>query len=332
MVPGLRVRESRASLDSRPPEGKPFGGLFLYSIQMTRFINYLLCLLLLLLVACSNAEKEFMTPKQGEVVLDVSADAYSLNGTVIGKTVADISNNDDLLIEPLNNELQKIRLAEREEALRTGIPRDEFSKAKIRIDENISYVTFYKFIATTMFNGYDPIQYVIGSNFSEPHVMAVLEDMSSTFSGERVNRFTCRQAKLGLQMAELSEKISHKRKSNDEIWDSRIKDTELLIKCAQKYMDLSLAVRFNGDAFYYQLGLNESGLIDGKKIDTYENLDDVWKIIEDIRLRREFQEKNDRNQILVIFERDMPVKNIAPVLKKLEALGYKVNLALQDRW
>ena len=273
-----------------------------------------------------------MTPKPGEVVLDVSADAYSLNGTVIGKTVADISNNDDdLLIKPLCGELQKIKRLETEEALRTGIPADE-SKAKIRIDENISYVTFYKFMATTMFNGYDPIQYVIGSNFSEPHVMAVLEDMSSTFSGERVNRFTCRQAKLRLQMAELSEKISHKRKSNDEIWDSRIKDTELLIKCAQKYMDLSLAIRFNGDAFYYQLGLNESGLIDGKKIDTYENIDDVWKIIEDIRLRREFQEKNDRNQILVILERDMPVKNLAPVLKKLEALGYKVNLALQDRW
>ena len=97
-------------------------------------------------------------------------------------------------------------------------------------------------------------------------------------------------------------------------------------------MDLSLAVRFNRDAFYYQLGLNESGLIDGKKIDTYENIDDVWKIIKDIRFRREFQEKNDRNQILVVFERDMPVKNIAPIVKKLDAFGYKVNLALQDRW
>ena len=28
MVPGLRARESRAPLDSRPPEGKPSGGLF----------------------------------------------------------------------------------------------------------------------------------------------------------------------------------------------------------------------------------------------------------------------------------------------------------------
>ncbi|WP_295860770.1 hypothetical protein [uncultured Fibrobacter sp.] len=269
-----------------------------------------------------------MTPKPGEIVVDVNVNEYSLNGTVIGKTVADISNNDDLLIEPLNNELQKIRLAEREEALRTGIPRDEFSKAKIRIDENISYVTFYEFIVTTMVNGYGPVQYVIGSNFSEPHVMDVPEEMSSTFSGERVNRFTCGQAKIGLQMAELSEKTSHKRKSNDEIWDSRIKDTELLIRCAQKYLDLSLAVRFNRDAFYYQLGLNESGLIDGKKIDTYENIDDVWKIIEDIRLRPGMQDKEDRDLIVVVFENDILVKNLAPVVKKLKSFGYKVNLAI----
>ena len=30
MVPGLRVRESRSPLDSRPPRGKPPGGLFLF--------------------------------------------------------------------------------------------------------------------------------------------------------------------------------------------------------------------------------------------------------------------------------------------------------------
>ena len=56
-----------------------------------------------------------MTPKPGEIVVDVNVNEYSLNGTVIGKTAADISNNDDLLIEPLNNELQKIIRLETEE-------------------------------------------------------------------------------------------------------------------------------------------------------------------------------------------------------------------------
>ena len=299
---------------------------------MTQFINYLLCLFLLLLVACDNAKKEFMTPRQGEIVLDVRADAYSLNGTVIGKTVADISNNDDLLIEPLNNELQKIRLAEREEALRTGVPADEVPKVKIHIDENISYGNFYKVMATIGFSGYVSIQYVVGSNFREPLGINMPERSSSPFSDEPVNRFSCGQAKFQKQIDELLEKTSQKMRSNDEIWDRRIKDTELLIECARRFIDLSLTIRSNGDGFSYVLDLNESGLIDGGKFYTYENIDDVWKFIEDIRVRRELQDKEDRDQIVVVLERDRPVKNLAPVVKKLEALGYKVNLALQDRW
>ena len=296
---------------------------------MTRFINYLLCLFLLLLVACSNAEKEFMTPKQGEVVLDVRTDAYSLNGTVIGKTVADISNNDSLLIKPLYNELQKIRVAERKGALRTGVPADEVPKVKIHIDENLPYAAFYKFIATIGFSGYVSIQYVVGSNFREPLGIDMPERSSAPFSEESVNHFSCGQAKIRKQIDELLEKTSQKVGSNDEIWDRRIKDTELLIECARRFIDLSLDIRSNGDGFSYSLGLNESGLIDGGKFYTYENVDDVWKFIEDIRLRRGLQDKEDRDRIVVVYEKGMPVKNLAPVVKKLEDFGYKVNLALQ---
>ena len=65
----------------------------------------------------------------------------------------------------------------------------------------------------------------------------------------------------------------------------------------------------------------------GGGIYTYENIDDVWKLIEDIRLRRELQDKEDRNLIFVVLENNMLVKNLAPVVKKLEAFGYKINLA-----
>lgn len=271
-----------------------------------------------------------MTPKPGEIVVDVNVNEYSLNGTVIGKTAADISNN-DLLIESLVDKLQKIRMAEAKEALRKGIPADE-SKARLHIDENLPYGDFYKVLASFGFGGFSSIQYVIGSNFKEPLAMDMPERSKAPFSEEGINPFRCNQARFRRGIDELLEKTSHKENLTVEIMDRRIKDTELLIECARRYINLSLSINSKGEGFSYALGLNETGLIDGKKIDTYENIDDVWKIIEDIRLRREFQEKNDRNQILVIFERDMPVKNIAPVLKKLEALGYKVNLALQDRW
>lgn len=290
-------------------------------------MNLFLFLSLFLLASCDSAEKEFMTPKQGEVVIDVNNDEYSLNGTVIGKTATDISNNDDLLIKPFDNELQKIRDIEQKEALRKGIPADELSNARVHMDENVLYDVFYKVLSTIGFNGYVSIQYVIGSNFSEPLDMDLPERSSLSFSDEGISRYTCQLAKIQKQMDELSEKKSHKMIATDEFWDRRIKNIELLVKCAQKFIDLSLEIRSNGNGVSYLVGLNESGVIDGKKIYTYENIDDVWKFIEDIRLRRELQDKEDRDRIFVVLEKDVLVKNLVPVVKKLKALGYKVNFA-----
>ena len=289
-------------------------------------INLFLCSLVFLLLACHSDEKEFMTPKPGEIVVDVNVNEYSLNGTVIGKTAADISNN-DLLIESLVDKFQKIRMVEAKETLRKGIPADE-SKAKLHIDENLPYDDFYKVAATLGFGGYSSIQYVIGSNFKEPLAMDMPERRKSPFLEEGVTPFRCDQAKFRRVIDELSEKTSHKENLTDEIWDRRIKDTELLIECARRYINLMLSVHSEGDGFSYVLGLNETGLIDGGKAYTYENLDDVWKLIEDIRLRPAMQDKEDRDLIVVTLENDILVKNLAPVVKKLKSFGYKVHLAI----
>ena len=206
-----------------------------------------------------------MTPKQGGIVIDVNIDEYSLNGTVIGKTATDISAINDLLIKPLDNELKKIRSVEQEEALRKGIPADESSNARFHFDENLSYDVFYKVLSTMGFSGYVSFQYVIGSNFREPLDMDLPERSSLSFSDEGISRYTCQLAKIRRQMDKLSEMTSHKGIVTDEILDRRIKDTELLIGCAQKFIDLSLEIRSNGNGVSYLVGLNESGVIDGKK-------------------------------------------------------------------
>ena len=275
-----------------------------------------------------------MTPKQGEVVIDVNTEEYSLNGTVIGKTATDILNNEDLLIMPLDNELQEIRRVEQEEALRKGIPADE-SNARLHIDENLSYDVFYKVIATMGFSGYVSFQYVIGSNFREPLDMNLPERSSLSFSDEDINPYSCQRAKKRMQMDKLSVMTyqEFKRIITDKILYGRriyrrIKDTELLIGCAQKFIGLFLTIRSNGNGVSYLVGLNESGLIDGEKLYTYENIDDVWKFIEDIRLRRELQDKEDRDQIFVSFKKDVLVKKFAPIVKKLKTYGYKIRLYL----
>ena len=294
---------------------------------MTRLSTYILFFSLFLFASCDSAKKEFMTPKQGEVVIDVNIDEYSLNGTVLGKTATDISNNEDLLIVPLDNELKEVRRVEQEEALRKGIPADESSNVRFHIDENLSYDVFYKVMATMGFSGYVSFQYVIGSNFRESLDVDLPERSSLSFSDEGISRYTCQRAKNRRQMDKLLKKTSRKRIITDEILDRRIKDTELLVKCAQKFIDLSLAIKSNGNGVSYVVDLNESGMIDGEKFYVYENIDDVWKFIEDIRTRRELQDREDCNQIVVVLENNMLVKNLVPVVKKLKTYGYKVYLA-----
>jgi hypothetical protein len=190
-------------------------------------------------------------------------------------------------------------------------------------------------MATLGFNGYVSIQYVIGSNFREPLDMNLPERSLYPFSDEDINPYSCQRAKKRRQMDKLSVMTPQefKRIITDEKFlyrrtNRRIKDTELLVKCAQKFIDFSLTIRSNGDCLSYEVSLNESGLIDGEKLYTYENIDDVWKFIEDIRLRRELQDKEDSDQIFVSFKKDVLVKKIAPIVKKLKTYGYKIRLYL----
>jgi hypothetical protein len=255
-----------------------------------RLISLFTILFLFLFTAC-NEEKEFLTSKPGEIVLDVRADVYSLNGKVLGKTSADILNLDDLLILPIDNELQKIRRIEQEDALKKNIPPDGNSEIRFHIDDNLPYDVFYKVAVTSGFNGYTSIQYVIGSNFRELFSWRLPERSQMTVN-ER-----------------------HKR------------DKELQIERARRYLDLSLTVQRDGDDISYVVFLNETGLTDGRTFHEFMNEDDLWKYIEDLRLRRGIQDKEDRNEIMVALKKDVLLKNIAPIIKKLTGFGYQIKFA-----
>ena len=255
-----------------------------------RLISLFTILFLFLFTAC-NEEKDFLTSKPGEIVLDVRADVYSLNGKVLGKTSADILNLDDLLILPIDNELQKIRRIEQEDALKKNIPPDGNSEIRFHIDDNLPYDVFYKVAVTSGFNGYTSIQYVIGSNFREQFSWRLPERSQMTVN-ER-----------------------HKR------------DKELQIERARIYLDLSLTVQRDGDDISYVVFLNETGLTDGRTFHEFMNEDDLWKYIEDLRLRRGIQDKEDRNAIMVALKKDVLLKNIAPIIKKLTGFGYQIKFA-----
>lgn len=283
-----------------------------------RFVEVSLFFVLFLFAACGE-EKEFMTSKPGEIVVDVGIEEYSLNGNVIGKTVADISNNGSLLIKRFDDELKKIRQNKLNETVKKGL----FSVGtlvKIHLNDNLTYDDFYKVAATMGFSGYTSIQYVIGSNFKDVYTLSLPERDDS-----------CQQAKNAALFRFLKEMNGTLNLSSDEVWEQRIKEKAILIECARKYIDLDLLVNQGDNSISYMVSLNETGFTDGTRKHDFNNETDLWNFIEEVRSRLELQDKEDCDKIVLGVNDDVLLKNITPIIKKLTAYGYKINFAKLGR-
>ena len=306
---------------------------------MTRLPVYILILSLFLLAACDSDKNAFMTPSPNEPIVDVNIDDYSVNGKVIGKTKTDFLDIDDLLILPLDSELKKIITVEAENALKNNQPYDfEASTAKLHVDENLSYGDFYKTIATMHFAGYSNIKYAIGTNFKEIYDLKLPTRSRPCL---HVNPFYI-PPPLRYKYMRNRQKLSL-----DEILARlKIKDAYKLfcfVDYFKDYNSLALMLSFfreNGN-IVYAISLNDAALketpsFDGFTFYSFNNLADLWKFIADIRSKENFQ--NDSNdvkcsvakcssdllgkQASLIFENDELVKDIAPLIKGLNAYGY----------
>lgn len=293
-----------------------------------RLVEVSLSLIMFFFAACGE-EKEFMTPKPGEIVIDVNIEEYSLNGNVLGKTVADISNNDNLLIKSIDSEIKKIRQSKLNEAIKKKQPVEE-TKAKIHFDDNLSYNEFYKVAATFGFSGITSIQYVIGSNFKEvytfflPHRVSPDDWMNSCQSVRSVVALRMIKEKTSQLLNKNPGKVEL---TNDEIWEQRIKEKAILIECARKNIDLSLRVMNKGKMNSYSVDLNETGLTDGYKTHNFNTDVELWNFIEDIQSRLELRDKEDREKIVLAVNNDVLLKNITSIIKKLTTYGYKISFA-----
>ena len=243
-------------------------------------------------VGCSDEKREFLSPKQGEVVLDVNTDEYTLNGKVIGKTVADEPKNEGLLIKSLSSELKILR------------KQTTIEKVKFHFDENLSYNEFYRILATMGFNGLTTFHYVIGSEYNNVYEVSLSERNSGPETRDVLRFLTA---------------MKEGKMTNEEM-DKFIKESE---QRAKNYINLSLSIDRRDDKFSYVFGF--------KGLTTFERLDDLWKFIEDVRHRRELQDKEDKDRIVLISRMDFSLKDIAPVMKKLTEFGYKIDFAHSGR-
>ena len=297
---------------------------------------------------CGNGKKEFVIPNSNEPVLDVNLDEYSLNGNVIGKTATDISAFDDVYDNTLHNELREIRAKDQENALKNGQDASCCINAKLHVDENLSYGDFYKSLVSMIYAGYDEISYVIGSNYKDVFHFSFIGNSNLMFescaillSRMKWYRLEYLRNRQKLSIAEILDKYTR---------DKYIPDEEIKKECYENYSTLDLLLSFyrKGDGNAYVVSLNEtffneSRPFDGFNFYTFDNETDLWKFIENIRSRVESQDKHKEqnkvlkllvdilagpNNIALAFEKDIPMKDIAPIIKKLNGYGYRINFSI----
>lgn len=271
----------------------------------------LIALTFLFLLDSCGEEEAFMTPSDTVSVIDINLKEYSVNGNIVGKTYDDIIQVDNLLIKPLNQRLYSLN-------------REKRIALHVHLAENLSYDVFYRIVATAGFSGITSIQYVIGGKFKVPFTVY----LPSREENE------CNQLKnkklLQLLSNEITDvfvlsdgKIDFLTGKNDEI----LQDKRQEIKCAEKYMELSLFVPKQNKPTKYEVRLNELGITGGEKTYALENEDELWNLLDDIRSRKELKNKLDRNKIVFVVNEKILLKDIASIITKLSEYGYQISYA-----
>jgi hypothetical protein len=301
---------------------------------MTRLSAYILFFSFFLLAACDSAKKDFETLKEGEILIDVNTEEYSLNGMVIGTTATDISAIDDFIDKPLHKEVCRVRTKFQEDALRRGESGDGFDFAKLHVDGNLSYGDFYKAFSSMFFCGYSVFDIAIGSNYKDVFRLSI----------PSTNYMWCGLVILRMKGLRYKYLRNRQRLSLDEMSEIDVKDRE----CVEDHETLDLLLSFyrKDDGIAYVVSLNETYFNKGSRFDgynfyTFNDENDLWKFIEDVRSRVERQTekkpetKQDRvlrllidaldgpNKITLVFEKDVLMKDIAPIIKKLNTYGYR---------
>jgi biopolymer transport protein ExbD len=266
---------------------------------------------LFLLNSCGE-EKAFMTSSDTVSVIDINLKEYSVNGNIVGKTYDDIIQVDNLLIKPIDQKLNSLNQEKKGYALH------------LHLAENLSYDVFHRIVATAGFSGISSIQYVIGDKFKNPFTLY----LPSREGNE------CYQLKMKKHLQLLDDEITDVLVlSNGKLEfltsknDKKLQDKRQEIECAEKYMELSLFVTKQNMTAKYEVRLNELGIIGGEKSYVLKNEDELWNLLDDVRSRKELENKIDRKKIVFGIEKNISLKDIVSIITKLTEYGYEISYA-----
>jgi hypothetical protein len=266
---------------------------------------------LFLLAAC-NEEKDSSPFKSSEIVLEVNSENFALNGKVIGNTLEDIFQIDDILIAPLDDEFKKMR--------------ENNVKLRIRFSEDVYYSVFDKILRTAVHNSMQPIRYTIGSNSSNVYIYDIREKLRNVEWKDEWANFcfvTLFEKKELISVLEFgnSDYFSNQKLMNDTTYRSS------KLKCTQNYMNLSVLFPVKNSDSKYRVVFYETDSILPKVYDL-KNEADLLNVLETVRKNENLQSKKDYDWIN-IFVRDsvdkvMTLNRVEPLIKIMANLGYRM--------
>lgn len=277
------------------------------------FPNKLLFLFItLLLLAACDKEKDSNSFKSSEIVLEVNSENFALNGKVIGNTLEDIFQIDDILIAPLDDEFKKMR--------------ENNVKLRIRFSEDVYYSVFDKILRTAVHNSMQPICYTIGSNSSNVYIYDIREKLRNVEWKDEWANFcfvTLFEKKELISVLESgnSDYFSNQKLMNDTTYRSS------KLKCTQNYMNLSVLFPVKNSDSKYRVVFYETDSILPKVYDL-KNEADLLNVLETVRKNENLQSKKDYDWIN-IFVRDsvdkvMTLNRVEPLIKIMANLGYRM--------
>ena len=276
---------------------------------MSRLFAYILFLSLFLLVACNEEKNESSPLKSGEILLDVNAENFALNGKVIGNTIEDIYHNDDYLIKSLDDEMKKLNLQLGENS----------AKYRIRFSEDVYYNEFFKVLHTFFkSNDFLSVRYTIGSNANEVYSL----DLSKDFMKKRIEDcWTHKQLRKIFTLILYGKEYFLKSVNID---DPQYKSSRL--ECIRNYMNLSVVFPIGKAGFKYKVVFDEMEA-DSPQLYELKTEDELWNILKSVRENGNLQNKKDYDYLTIWIsdlDTDYTLKMVEPLIKGATKLGYRL--------
>ena len=268
----------------------------------------ILLLALLLFLAGCHEENAFMTPSENVVVIDVNSREYFINGQKVGDSFKDFLQNGDWRVQPILDFFSQFKQDR-------SRPLDE-KEVHVHIAGNCTFNAFGKVMTTLNFEPLvGKVLYVIDKDFGSP-----IPAINPNYDSE-VQR--CRNVSQGI--IKVGHMItSEKGLTDDEILQKRLKEKQQEADCAENFMMINLILNLYDKTSPFIVTLNELGFLGGKKTYNIASEDEFWKFIDEIRSRESLQNKKDRDQILVVVNREAPVASSSHILRKLNKYGYEM--------